>query len=90
MFPFAYEVTGQPITAIGGLGVFQAAAKKLGLEDAFTGHLRVKQRKWGYAEYELSMAVILTLLACGEGLDDVDKIRMDMVVSGGRGFSQTI
>jgi hypothetical protein len=30
------------------------------------------------------MAIILTLLAGGEGLDDVDKIRMDEIVSGGK------
>ena len=83
VIPFAYELTDQPITGIGGLPLFMAAAKKLGLEDLFTEHLTVKLRKRGYSEFDLSMAIILTFLAGGEGLEDVDKIRLDEVVSGG-------
>ncbi len=83
ILPFEYELTDQPITGMGGLPVFLAAAKKLGLEELFTEHLTIKLRKRGYTEFELSMAIILTLLAGGEGLEDVDKIRMDEVVNGG-------
>ena len=83
ILPFEYELTDQPITGMGGLPIFLAAAKKLGLEKLFTEHLTIKLRKRGYTEFELSMAIILTLLAGGEGLDDVDKIRMDEIVSGG-------
>jgi len=83
IIPFEYEITDQPITGMGGLPVFLAAAKKLGLERLFTEHLTIKLRKRGYTEFELSMAIILTLLAGGEGLDDVDKIRMDEIVNGG-------
>ncbi len=83
MLPYEYELTDQPITGMGGLPVFLAAAKKLGLEKLFSDHLTIKLRKRGYTEFELSMAIILTLLAGGEGLDDVDKIRLDKVVSGG-------
>lgn len=83
ILPFEYELTDQPITGMGGLPVFLAAAKKLGLEELFTDHLTIKIRKRGYTEFELSMAIILALLAGGEGLDDVDKIRLDEVVSGG-------
>jgi len=84
ILPFEYEITDQPITGMGGLPIFLAAAKKLGVEKLFTEHLAIKLRKRGYTEFELSMAIILTLLAGGEGLDDVDKIRMDEIVSGGR------
>ena len=83
VIPFEYELTDQPITGMGGLPLFMAAAKKLGLEDLFTEHLTVKLRKRGYSEFDLSMAIILTFLAGGEGLEDVDKIRLDEVVSGG-------
>ena len=83
ILPFEYELTDQPITGMGGLPIFLAAAKKLGLEKHFTEHLTIKLRKRGYTEFELSIAIILTLLAGGEGLDDVDKIRMDEIVSGG-------
>lgn len=81
---FEYELTDQPITGMGGLPIFLAAAKKLGLEELFNENLTIKLRKRGYTECELSMAIILTLLAGGEGLDDVDKIRMDEIVSGGK------
>jgi hypothetical protein len=83
ILPFEYEVTDKPITGMGGLPVFLAAAKKLGLEDLFNERLSIKLRKRGYTESELSMAIILSLIAGGEGLDDIDKIRMDQVVSGG-------
>ena len=84
ILPFEYELTDKPITGMGGLPVFWAAAKKLGLEELFTEHLNIKLRNRGYTESELSMAIILTLMAGGESLEDVDKIRMDEVVSGGR------
>ena len=73
---FEYELTDQPITGMGGLPIFLAAAKKLGLEELFNENLTIKLRKRGYSECELSMAIILTLLAGGEGLDGVDKIWM--------------
>ena len=48
VLPFEYELTDQPITGMGGLPVFLAAAKKLGLEKLFSDHLTIKLRKRGY------------------------------------------
>jgi len=79
-----YELTDLPITALGGLPVVKEAAKALGIDHLFNKYLRIKLRENGYSEYELSMAVILTLLAGGESIEDADKIRMDEVVSGKR------
>ena len=71
-----------PITALGGLPVVIDAAKVLGIDHLFNKYLHIKVRDNGYTEYELAMAVILTLLAGGESIEDADKIRMDEVVSG--------
>jgi hypothetical protein len=79
-----YELTDQPITALGGLPVVIEAAKALGIDHLIKENLRIKLRDNGYSEYELAMAVILTLLAGGESIEDADKIRMDEVVSGKR------
>jgi len=79
-----YELTDLPITALGGLPVVTEAAKALGIDHLFNKYLRIKLRDNGYTEYELAMAVILTLLAGGESIEDADKIRMDEVVSGKR------
>ncbi|RLC64717.1 MAG: IS1380 family transposase [Chloroflexi bacterium] len=78
-----YELTDLPLTALGGLPVIIEAAKALGIDRLFDKHLRIKLRDRGYSEYELAMAVILTLLAGGESLEDADKIRMDEVVERG-------
>jgi len=77
-----YELTDMPITALGGLPVVIDAAKVLGIDHLFNKYLHIKVRDNGYTEYELAMAVILTLLAGGESIEDADKIRMDEVVSG--------
>jgi len=79
-----YELTDLPITALGGLPVVKEAAKALGIDHLFNKYLHIKLRDNGYSEYELAMAVILTLLAGGESIEDADKIRMDEVVSGKR------
>ncbi len=77
-----YELTDLPITALGGLPVVIEAAKALGIDHLFNKYLRVILRDNGYTEYELAMAVILTLLAGGESIEDADKIRMDEVSAG--------
>ena len=77
-----YELTDLPITALGGLPVVIEAAKALGIDHLIKKNLRIKLRDRGYSEYELAMAVILTLLAGGESIEDADKIRMDEIVSG--------
>ena len=79
-----YELTDMPITALGGLPVVIEAAKALGIDHLFNKYLHIKLRDSGYTEYELAMAVVLTLLAGGESIEDADKIRMDEVVSGKR------
>jgi len=79
-----YELTDMPITALGGLPVVIEVAKALGIDHLFNKYLRIKLRSGGYTEYELAMAVVLTLLAGGESIEDADKIRMDEVVSGKR------
>jgi len=78
-----YEITDMPITALGGLPIVIEAAKALGIDKLFDQHLNIKLRQRGYTEYELSLALILTLLAGGESLEDAQKIRMDEVVGGG-------
>jgi len=78
-----YELTDLPLTALGGLPVIVEAAQALGVDKLFDKHLKIKLRDRGYSEYELALAVILTLLAGGESLEDADKIRLDEVV--GRG-----
>jgi len=77
-----YELTDLPLTAMGGLPVVIEAAKALGIDHLFDKYLHVKLRDNGYRESELAMAVILTLLAGGESIEDADKIRMDEVVRG--------
>lgn len=82
-FRIEYELTDQPITSLGGMMVLREAAEALGIERLFNKHLQIKLRRAGYSEYELALAVILTLLAGGSNLDDIDKIRMHEIVSGG-------
>jgi len=79
---FDYELTDKPISALGGLSVIPLAAKALGIDRLIDDHLQVKIRNKGYTESELAMAVILTLIAGGESIEDADKIRMDDVVIG--------
>lgn len=83
-YDLTYELTDQPISALGGLSVVPNVAKALGIDHLIDEHLQVKVRKKGYTEYELAMAVILTLIAGGESIEDADKIRMDDVVIGKR------
>ena len=77
-----YEVCDLPITSLGGLPVIWDLAEALGLEELFNRNLKVKIRQGGYSEYQMAMAIILTFIACGESLEDADKIRLDEVVSG--------
>ncbi len=65
-----YELTDLPISSLGGLPVVIEAAKALGIDKLFDKHLNIKLRNRGYSEYELALAVILTLLAGGESLED--------------------
>jgi len=64
------------------LSIITLAAKALGIDRLIDDHLQVKIRNKGYTESELAMAVILTLIAGGESIEDADKIRMDDVVIG--------
>ena len=83
-FDLHYELTDQPISTLGGLSIVPLAAESLGIDHLIDEHLQVKIRNNGYTEYELAMAVILTLIAGGESIEDADKIRMDDVVTGKR------
>ena len=60
-----YELTDQPITALGGFPIVIEAAKAFGIDHLFDKYLHVKVRNRGYTEYELAKAVILTLIAGG-------------------------
>jgi len=77
-----YEVCDLSLTSLGGLPIILEVAKSLGLEKLFNKNVKVKIRKRGYSEYQMAMAIILTFLAGGESLEDVDKIRLDEVVAG--------
>ena len=77
-----YEVCDLSLTSLGGLPIILEVAKSLGLEELFNKNVKVKIRKRGYSEYQMAMAIILTFLAGGESLEDVDKIRLDEVVAG--------
>jgi hypothetical protein len=77
-----YEVCDLSLTSLGGLPTILEVAESLGLEELFNKNVKVKIRKSGYSEYQMAMAIILTFLAGGESLEDVDKIRLDEVVAG--------
>lgn len=77
-----YEVCDLTLSSLGGLPTILELAKSLGLEELFDKNVKVKIRKSGYSEYQMAMAIILTFLAGGESLEDVDKVRLDEVVAG--------
>lgn len=77
-----YEACDIPITSMGGLPLIWDLAESFGLEELFTRNLKVKMRNRGYSEYQMAMAIILTFIAGGQSLEDVDKIRLDEVVTG--------
>jgi hypothetical protein len=87
VLPFRYEVepTASGMTALAGLPAYLELAAVSGLTSSIRRHLRVcAEKKQGWTDAQIVMALILLNLAGGDSVDDLQKLQGD------KGFAQVL
>jgi hypothetical protein len=76
---FEYEVVADKgqVTSYGGLPIVLDAMRALGVSESIKKHVRVRKRHSGHDEAKVIEALILTLAAGGECLDDLKMLGAD-------------
>lgn len=80
--PFDYEAREEPrVTAWGGLPLVAEAASAMGLLEAIAREVRIFGDERQFDEVSNSIALLLTLAAGGECLDDIGVLKQDNALS---------
>ena len=76
-FKLIEDETGEALTSYGGLPLVVETCEALGLARMVKQHVRIKQRRRGYAESKYVESVIALIAAGGDCLEDIERLRSD-------------